>query len=90
MIFEWDDDKRQGNLAKHDVDIVKAARIFEGSIATQKDDRSDYGEARYQSIGYIGEDCLVVVWTERDGVVRLISARRGGRRDRRRHAQGVA
>ncbi|MGQ0565121.1 MAG: BrnT family toxin [Gemmobacter sp.] len=90
MEFEWDDDKRLANLAKHDVDLVLAAAIFDGRVFTQEDGRDDYGETRYQSVGYIGDDCFVVVWTQRDDVIRLISARRGGRRDRRRFAQGIA
>ena len=89
MIFEWDDVKRQANLAKHDLDLVRAARIFDGPTTTNKDGRDDYGETRYQSIGYVGDDCFVVIWTERDDVIRLISARRGGRRDQKRYAQGV-
>ena len=90
MEFEWDIDKRQANFAKHNVDLVLAAGIFDGRIFTQEDGRNDYGEARFESVGYIEDACIVVVWTERDGVIRLISARRGGRRDQRRHAQGVA
>ncbi len=89
MNLEWDDDKRRGNVAKHDVDMVRAARVFDGPTITKKDGRDDYGETRYQSIGYIGDDCFVV-WTQRDSVIRLISARRGGRRDRQRYLQGVA
>jgi uncharacterized protein len=88
--FEWDSVKRQANFAKHDVDLVRAARVFDGPTITKKDGRDDYGETRYQSIGYIGDDCFVVVWTQRDSVIRLISARQGGRRDRRRYLQGVA
>ena len=88
MNLEWDDDKRRGNVAKHDVDMVRAARILDGPVMTREDGRNDYGEARYESVGYIGDVCLVV-WTQRDSVIRLISARRGGRRDRKRYAQGV-
>jgi hypothetical protein len=88
--FEWDERKRKENIDKHSVDFLDAAAIFLGDRATVRDTRDDYGEERFQTIGVIDGDCYVVVYTHREGRVRLISARRGGRRDRRRYQDGVA
>lgn len=90
MEFEWDEDKRALNLAKHDVDIVNAALIFENWVLSEEDARFDYGEVRYKSIGFIGAKCYVVIHTERDGVTRLISAWLGGRRDRTKYQASYA
>lgn len=85
MDFEWDEAKRQANLAKHDVDIVNAVLIFENDVFTEEDARYDYGEIRLRSIGFVGNRCYVVIHTERNGATRLISAWLGGRRDRRKY-----
>jgi len=45
------------------------------------DNRRDCGEVRYISLGLVDHVPYVVVHTERDGNTRLISARRGGRKD---------
>lgn len=46
MEFEWDEAKRQQVARKHDVDLAKAALIFEGFTLTRVDTRRDYGEVR--------------------------------------------
>ena len=88
--FEWDDDKRRDGIAKHGVDLVYAAAIFAGGVVTAVDGRTDYGEVRQVSIGRVDGECFVVVFTERDDSIRLISARKGGRRDRRKLETGLA
>ena len=88
MHFEWNDEKRAENLAKHQIDLLDAALIFEGSFVTYDDDRFDYGERRSISMGYVDGQLYVLVHTDRDGTTRLISARKGGRRDRRKYQAG--
>ena len=83
--FEWDTTKRQENLAKHGVDFMRAVAIFAAPVAVFADDRFDYGEDRRIAIGFVDADCYVVVHTMRDDVMRIISARLGGRRDRRKY-----
>ena len=70
--FEWDEAKRQANLAKHSVDILKAARIFHVPTVDVIDRRPGYGEERIRSVGLIGDTCYVVVWTWRGSIRRLI------------------
>lgn len=90
MEFEWDDDKRQTNLDKHDVDLLDAVLIFEGEVFTFEDERLDYGERRMISIGYADGQLYVLVHTDRGAARRLISARKGGRRDQRKYQAGLA
>jgi hypothetical protein len=83
--FEWDEAKRRVNLEKHGVDFIDAAAIWSHPISVHPDRRRDYGEDRFEAIGHIGDLCLVVIFTRRGDVIRIISARTGGRRDRARN-----
>lgn len=90
MEFEWDETKRRRGIEKHHVDLLYAALIFEGAVLTRIDDRRDYGEVRFISLGMVDEDCFVVVHTRRQDVIRLISAWKGGRDERAIYQAGIA
>lgn len=82
MAFEWDPAKNQANIDKHGVSFEVAKLIFDGPVFTRSDDRKDYGEPRRISIGRVANAFLVVAHTDRNGRMRLISARPAGRRER--------
>lgn len=83
-MFEWDENKSAGNLRKHGISFSEAILIFEGPTISWADDRLDYGEIRWVSIGLIREVVTVtVVHTDRSGRIRIISARIANRRERR-------
>jgi uncharacterized protein len=63
MAFEWDEGKRESNLAKHGVDFARAARIFDGPVFEIVDDRGNYGESRIQCLGEIEGRIYAVVYT---------------------------
>ncbi|MBN9307170.1 MULTISPECIES: BrnT family toxin [unclassified Devosia] len=84
MEFEWDETKRRTVFRERGVDLLYAARIFNGDVLTRPDRRTDYGEERLISTGLVDGVCYVVVHTARQGKVRLISAWLGGRK---RHEQ---
>jgi uncharacterized DUF497 family protein len=88
--FQWDEAKRQKTIRERDVDLLKAARIFENRVLVFRDGRHDYGELRYRAVGMLEEECFVVIYTERDGVIRLITAWKGGRDDRARYQASIA
>ncbi len=83
MIFDWNLDKAKSNIAKHGIGFETACLIFSGPTVDRIDDRKDYGEERKISIGMV-ENLLiiVVVHTNRDGVTRIISARRAKKSER--------
>lgn len=84
MDFEWSDTKNRMNIRKHGVSFQLAKTIFDGPVLAGLDDREDYGEDRYVSIGLAeGTVILVVTHTDRNGNVRIISARPARRRERR-------
>ena len=90
MYFEWDEAKRQLNVRNHGVDLAYGALIFEGPTVESPDMRSDYGEERIVAIGLARGTFLVVVYTKRGDTIRLISTRRGGRRDRRKYEKAIS
>ena len=86
MNFEWDENKNRQNKQKHGVSFEEAQEIFNGIIFTAIDDRFDYGEIREISIGVIRSVVIVTVaHTERQGKIRLISARKATPKERNQY-----
>jgi uncharacterized DUF497 family protein len=86
MNYEWDAAKKVVNQIKHGISFEEARLIFEGDVLTGVDSRRDYGETRYTSIGAIeGLIVIAVVHTDRNGIVRIISARLANRRERQKY-----
>ena len=77
MQFEWDENKNELNIRKHGVDFEDVKNIFNYPSMTLMDTRDEYGEDRWQVIGWISAILGVVVYTERTGnVILIISARK--------------
>jgi uncharacterized DUF497 family protein len=86
MNYEWDAAKNVVNQIKHGISFEEARQIFGGDVLTGVDSRRDYGETRYISIGAIeGLIVIAVVHTDRNGIVRIISARLANRRERQKY-----
>jgi uncharacterized DUF497 family protein len=83
--FEWDPDKAASNLARHGVGFAEAATVFGDPLElTIPDPDHSKGEARFLSLGLsIGSRLLVVAYTEREGKIRIISAREASPQERR-------
>jgi uncharacterized protein len=85
-MFEWDEDKRQRNLAKHKLDFVAVRLVFDGRATITA--RSDYPvEARNVTTAMIDGKFYTVVWTWRDEVRRIISFRRARDGEERAYRQ---
>ncbi len=83
MTFEWDDAKNEANVRKHGIKFEQAQSIFDGPTLGVVDGRHDYGETRMISLGLLeGVVALSVAHTDRDGRIRLISARKASRKER--------
>lgn len=90
MVFEWDEQKNLGNIEKHGIRFEDAQKIFDGPVLTLIDDRNDYGEVRETSLGQIKSMVvLMVVHTDREGITRLISARKATRKERQRYEEAI-
>jgi hypothetical protein len=86
--FEWDEAKNLENIRNHKIDFADIPEMFEGSMLIELDNRINYGEERWSGIGFLRNGVAVVVWTERqNNVIRIISARRANRYERKRFEQ---
>ncbi|MCC6300924.1 MAG: BrnT family toxin [Anaerolineales bacterium] len=76
--FEWDDEKAESNLKKHDVSFDEAATIFnDPNIATLTDPDHSMDEERYVSLGMsVMMRLLSVSHTYRNERIRIINARK--------------
>lgn len=84
MRFQYDPTKAAANLRKHGVSFADAEGVLADPLALTVQDRDAEGEVRFITIG-LGSagELLVVVYTERHDVWRIISARRATRKERR-------
>ena len=88
--FEWDGRKAERNALKHGVTFEMAAFAFDDPFALILDDEKHSAhEPRQWLIGDSGKKVLVVVFTIRptDGNIRIVSARRANRRERRTYEE---
>ncbi len=76
MEFEWDEAKRFGNLRKHGVDFARVVAFEWDTIVEVQDQRRPYGETRWQALGMIGERLHMLIYTRRNGRIRVISLRK--------------
>ena len=83
--FEWDKDKASSNQKKHRVTFEEAATVFADPVAAIFDDEAHSGEEEREIIiGHSAENRLLLVcFTERAGAIRIISARRATKKERR-------
>ena len=81
-MFEWDRAKSAKNLRERGFDFAYAARIFAGPTLEADDPRRCQGEHRIRAIGRVDDHILFVVYTWRDAVRRIISARLANRKER--------
>ena len=62
-------------LEERGLDFEDAPELFAGVVVQIEDDRRDYGEPRYQTIGRLKGQVVMVVWTPRGAARRIISMR---------------
>ena len=68
--------------------MVRAGEVFDGPTLTVEDDRRDYGEARFITIGFLDDAMVVLVWTPRNNGYRIISMRKANERERKLYTPG--
>jgi uncharacterized DUF497 family protein len=90
MRFEWDQNKAVANETKHDVSFEEATAVFYDPMAVIFPDRSHSSyEERFKIIGFSASRLLLVVFVEREeDLIRIISARRAARVEKKRYEKG--
>lgn len=92
MEFEWDEAKNQRNIRKHQVSFQTAMLVFADPLHVSVQDRVENGEARWQTLGVVhGQTLLLVAHTVLDDdeveIIRIISARKADAKERKRYEQ---
>jgi len=75
MLIEFDPEKRAATLASRGLDFADASLIFDGDTFTWLDERVEYGEDRFVTMGLLRSRTVVLVWTWRQRARRIISMR---------------
>jgi uncharacterized DUF497 family protein len=76
MRFTWSEARRKLNLGQHGFDFVDASKVFQGPTYTLEDDRFDYSEQRFVTLGILEELVVSIVHTETPRETRIISFRK--------------
>lgn len=84
MRITCDPAKRQRTLAERGLDMRRAKEVFAGVHFTRVDDRFDYGEPRFATVGMLDSRLVVFVWTPRGSARRVISMRHCHEREAKR------
>lgn len=83
MTIAFDPAKRDLTLQERGLDMARMGEVFDGPTLTVPDDRFDYGEPRFITIGWLDERMVVTVWTPRGETRRIISLRKANEREQK-------
>jgi len=75
IVIAWDEVKRQRTLKERGLDFADAGRIFAGRHFTRRIDRISRGETRFLTGGSLGGRFVLLVWTERNDALLIMSMR---------------
>ncbi|MFM5889319.1 MAG: BrnT family toxin [Dolichospermum sp.] len=87
--FEWHEEKAQENLKKHGISFEEAKTVFNDPLSiTIADSQHSDDEERYIDIGLSSKgQLLIVVYTERQSNIRIISSRKATNAERKIYEQ---
>ena len=86
MDLEFDQVKRDKTLLERGLDFARAVEVFDGIHFTGQDKRMDYEEDRFITIGWLDANMIVMVWTPRGELRRIISMRKANDREKTLYA----
>ena len=89
MKFEWDDVKAASNLDKHGLDFELAYLVFAGDTFTFEDNRMAYSEQRFVTLGLLDGTVVVLVHTETNDEIRVISLRKAVKNEQKLYFSNI-
>jgi uncharacterized DUF497 family protein len=89
MRFEWNEVKRRSNLRRHGIDFEDVEEVFEGLTISVLDDRYDYGEKRFLTLGLLKTTVIAIAHTETEDTIRIISVRKALRDEEIRYFKEI-
>jgi uncharacterized DUF497 family protein len=81
MLIEYDTVKREKTLLERGLDFADSDKVFGGLHFIARDERFDYGEERFFTVGLLYGRIVVIVWTPRNDDRRIISMRYANERE---------
>lgn len=90
MTFEWHEEKAKENLKEHKVSFEEAKTVFNDQfLMTFPDPEHSESEQRYFNIGSSSKgQVLIIIHTEREANIRIISCRKATRKERKVYEEG--
>lgn len=91
MKFDWDNKKDESNFLKHGISFVDAVTVFaDPYLLFTEDSKHSQQEEREWAIGEMENgSIIVVVFTIRNGVIRIISARKATKKERKQYEERI-
>jgi len=89
MNLEWDESKRLSNIKKHKLDFVGVEEVFDGYTVSIEDSSVSYGEQRFITFGVLATYIVVIVHTEKDNNIRVISIRKATKNEERNYYAAI-
>lgn len=83
MKITFDPAKRRTTLRDRGLDFSDASLVFAGLTITVEDGRRDYGEIRFQTVGFLAGRMVMIVWTPRNTDRHIISMRKCNDREKK-------
>lgn len=77
----FDTDRRDKTMTERGLDFARAGEVFAGKHLTHEDLRESYTEPRFQTVGWLDERIVMLVWTPRGEARRIISMRKVNERE---------
>jgi uncharacterized protein len=92
MKLTWDEAKRQSNLIKHGFDFADARLVFDGLMLTFEDERFEYSQQRFITIGILINLIVVIVYryTEIEEEIQIISMRKATKHEKKRYMKSLS
>ena len=90
MQYSYDKNKKALNLVKHGLDFGDAKRVIESNkTVTYEDDRFDYGEQRFITIGLLQDVLVAIVTRETENEIRIISMRKAEKHEQTKYYENI-
>ncbi len=89
MEVTYSSSKDRENLRKHGISLSRAADFDVDTALFAVDDSQDYGEIRYNAIGWIDAQLYTFTFRQDEDSIRAISLRKATREERRRYDETI-
>ena len=90
MQLDWDEGKRRSNIRKHGIDFIGVEKVFESKTVTILDDRFDYGESRFITLGLLNGRVVVIAHSETRELIRVVSVRKATKNEEENYFKEIA